>query len=69
MNEGVKKSLNLMKEFYEEIEKSNESPATASVWKNLRETLRPIPNIFIFQTILKQMDLQLQLHCCSCDAQ
>lgn len=56
MNEAFRRSINLLRAFYEEVEISNDSPSSASIWKNLREMLRTIPNIFIFQAILKEMD-------------
>lgn len=57
MNDGMQRCLKSLKRFYE-IVNNNES-LTIELWNNMRTTLKSIPNMFIFQAILRQMDLQI----------
>lgn len=56
MNHGFKRCLQLLKSFYDS-ERHNEA-SIRELWSNLRTVLRSIPNIFAFQAILRQMDVQ-----------
>lgn len=53
MKQGIKQCLSMLNTFY-----SNSSSQNAEqLWANLRNVLNSVPNIFTFQTILKQLNL------------
>jgi hypothetical protein len=55
MSKSLKKCLNLLKTFYENLETSSESQSSANLWIDIKNELSATPNIFVFQAILKQI--------------
>lgn len=52
MKDGVKRCLHLMKSFY----KDSSFITNTKLWNDLRSALLSVPNVFVFQTILRQLE-------------
>jgi hypothetical protein len=55
MREAVKLCLNELKAFYRDAESNPTN--VAKLWNNIKKHLENVPNIYIFQTIMKQLDV------------
>lgn len=61
MSEAMTKCLNLLKSFYESLESFGESQSSAKLWNDLKIALKSTPNIFVFQSIVKQLNANIEV--------
>lgn len=56
LKENIKTCMILMKRFYDRAKSSSEALNVAKLWAEIQESLRSVPNIFIFQAMIKELD-------------
>lgn len=56
LKESIKICMILLKKFFDSAQSTNEAFSIEKLWTEIRESLRKVPNIFIFQAILRELD-------------
>lgn len=71
MKNAIKQTLNLLKSFCSDTDNISKTFAPTKIWEQLKKVLHAVPNVFIFQAVLKDLERNekelSQLESSSCD--